>query len=488
MQCADSISCQPFEWFTTNSGSSPSCPLPKSSRKPKITRKPHGGVHVSPNAKRNCFGNDLPGCTSTITFVKEDLRDTPPPANQFSGSDFVMMFPLWHLLVTRSIKQIKNRVDHSLTLCQHLAGQLMERKNIFSTTLLSSSMPQVVVFQIAPNMNVVDLSAFKLDISTFHELLVNRCSEELNNLKISFKLYDDDDDVDSINLNDHYYGSDEDAVGQTLSGIGSGDPMNITPYFRFEPLMTDQPESIRKTFISEFIQKIVVEINILRKCLELRRRFQECIADDAQLEFVEPATVQTMMIGLGAFRFVPAFFKNEMNSDSVHILNKTLVDILNEDNKTVTQMYKLSMDLNGIVCIVINPTNMIFEDNCVQDIYENIGQCLRKMQYPQEVMEVMSKAVQSGIERAKDVVQLRASGDYTVDKIVRSVPIFGSVYGWLLPDGVENGDSSLDAAMTGVGFQFGVGVTAPQISIQPPTPKSEESPQTANDQSFDNEH
>ena len=389
----------------------------------------------------------------------------------------------------------------------------MERKNIFSTTLLSSSMPQVVVFQIAPNMNVVDLSAFKLDISTFHELLVNRCSEELNNLKISFKLYDDDDDVDSINLNDHYYGSDEDAVGQTLSGIGSGDPMNITPYFRFEPLMTDQPESIRKTFISEFIQKIVVEINILRKCLELRRRFQECIADDAQLEFVEPATVQTMMIGLGAFRFVPAFFKNEMNSDSVHILNKTLVDILNEDNKTVTQMYKLSMDLNGIVCIVINPTNMIFEDNCVQDIYENIGQCLRKMQYPQEVMEVMSKAVQSGIERAKDVVQLRASGDYTVDKIVRSVPIcmlstpppphthslsplslyvfahsVGSVYGWLLPDGVENGDSSLDAAMTGVGFQFGVGVTAPQISIQPPTPKSEESPQTANDQSFDNEH
>merc|ERR1719356_982644 len=176
-----------------------------------------------------------------------------------------------------------------------------------------------------------------------------------------------------------------------------------------------------------------------------------------------------------------------MNSDSVHILNKSLVDILNEENKSVTQMYKLSMDSIGIVCIVINPTNMIFEDNCVEDIYESITQCLRKMQYPQEVMEVMSKAVQNGIERAKDVVHLRASGDYTVDKIVRSVPIFGSVYGWLLPDGVENGDSGLDAAATGVGFQFGVGVTAPQISIQPPTPRSEESPQTTNDQSIDNE-
>ena len=250
------------------------------------------------------------------------------------------------------------------------------------------------------------------DIHTFHELLVNRCSEELNRLQIEWKLYDDDD-VDSINLNDHYYGSDD----------GSGDAMNMTPYFRFEPLMTNQPESIRKTFISDLVEKIVVEINILRRCLECRCTFKDCISEDVQLEFVEPATVQTMMIGLGAFRFVPAFFRNDIGSDSVHILNKQLCDDLNEHNKTVTQMYKLSMDLNGIVCIVINPTNMIFEDRCVQDINARIGECLRKMQYPQEVMEVMSKAVQNGIERAKDVVQLRASGDYTVDKIARSVPI-----------------------------------------------------------------
>merc|ERR1719242_499376 len=45
------------------------------------------------------------------------------------------------------------------------------------------------------------------------------------------------------------------------------------------------------------------------------------------------------------------------------------------------------------------------------------------MHYPQEVMDVMSKAVRSGIERARDVVQLRSNADYTVDKIVRSVPI-----------------------------------------------------------------
>merc|ERR1712018_991933 len=129
---------------------------------------------------------------------------------------------------------------------------------------------------------------------------------------------------------------------------------------------------------------------------------------------------------------------------------------------------------------------MIFEDHCVQNINVRIGECMRRMQYPQEVMEVMSKAVQNGIERAKDVVQLRASGDYTVDKIARAVPLFGSVYGWLLPDGVEDGDSSLDGAMTGVGFQFGVGVTSPQIRIQPATPEAEDSSQIVNDQLDDN--
>jgi len=365
-----------------------------------------------------------------------------------------------------------------LMLCRHLSSQLMERKNVLNICFLSS-LPQVVVFQIAPSLNVVDLANFKLDIHSFHELLVNRCSEELSRLHIEWKLYDEDDDADSIN--DHYYGSDEDA-GHTLSGMGSGDPMNVTPYFRFEPLMTEHPESIRKNLIDQLIQQIVVEINILRKCLELRRNFQECIAEHGELHFVEPATVQTMMIGLGAFRFVPAFFKNDVNSESVHILNKTLCDDLNSDNSTVTQMYKLSMDSKA-VCIVINPTTAIFEDHCVPSIVGRIRECLRKMQYPQEVMEVMSKAVRSGIERAKDVVQLRASGDYTVDKIARSVPLFGSVYGWLLPD-AENGD--LDSAMTGVGFQFGVGVTSPQISIQAATSRQEDSPQTGSGTPDDN--
>merc|ERR1719486_404879 len=104
----------------------------------------------------------------------------------------------------------------------------------------------------------------------------------------------------------------------------------MTPYFRFEPLSYSAPELIKRTFISEFVQKVVVEINSLRKCLELRRAFQELVEADADLELVDAMAVQTVMIGLGAFRFVPSFFKQDVDSESVHLLNKCLCDQLNE--------------------------------------------------------------------------------------------------------------------------------------------------------------
>jgi len=391
-----------------------------------------------------------------------------------------------------SIKQIKNRVDHSLNLCQYLSQQLLERKNIFTTSFLAASIPQTVIFQITPNMNVIDLSLFKLDINNFHELLINRCGQEINNLHIEWKLYDDDDDdIDSLNINDDrfgYYGSDDDQqTAQQQSSGNNNDSINITPYFRFEPLLNSQPEDIKNEYIAQFIQKIVVEINILRKCLELRRSFQEYVDRDYDLEFVDSVRVQTIMIGLGAFRFIPSFFKNNIESESVHILNKCLCDELNEinKNKTITQMYKLSMDINGIVCIVINPTNMVFEENCIDTIYKQIYECHKKMKYPQEVMDVMAQAIKSGIDNAKKVVEDQANADYSVDSMVRKVPIFGSVYGWLLPEYTDNDDMENN---TGVGFQIGVGMTIkPQQQRQQQPTNHNEDDNDGNLQINDNE-
>merc|ERR1712154_45813 len=85
-------------------------------------------------------------------------------------------------------------------------------------------------------------------------------------------------------------------------------------------------------------------------------------------------------------------------------------------------------------------------------------QTQRKMQYPSEVMEVMSASIKNGIDIAKRVVDLQAGADYTVDSIVRKVPLFGSVYGWLLPDEMEDEDGAEPFNNSGVGFQIGVGI------------------------------
>jgi len=534
MQYADSISCQPFEWYMLNNACDGDAQQKAAkslhANRPKIMAKQKGGT------KKSYCGGDVPGCSATLTFIRQDLRDTPPPVMQYSDADFVSMFPLWHILCTRSVKHIKTRVDHALNLCTRLTQQLLQHKNIFTTSLLSASLPQTVVFQIAPNLNVIDLSLCKLDLNTFHELLINRCQREVNALHMEWKLYDDDDDIDSLNLNvtpyesmqDAYYASDHDdhhpsaaaappqqqqqhsghppssTHSQSTSstrarhhhhdhyhhhGVNNNnndDDVNITPYFRFEPL-SYSPELIRAEYISAFIEKIVVEINILRKCLELRRSFQQYIDGDSECEFVDAIHVQTVMVGLGAFRFVPSFFKNMVESESVHILNKCLCDELNALNQhtDVTQMYKLSMDHNGIVCIVINPTTMVFEQDCCDAICAQIRECHQRMKYPSEVMEVMAQAIKSGINDATKVVQDQVNADYSVDSIVRKVPLVGSVYGWLLPNTAPVSDElhGIDQDFvpnTGVGFQIGVGMTRPRIQRQQKahtaTPPPEASP------------
>merc|ERR1712130_893982 len=54
----------------------------------------------------------------------------------------------------------------------------------------------------------------------------------------------------------------------------------------------------------------------------------------------------------------------------------------------------------------------------------------------------------------------QVSHDYSVDSMVRKVPLFGSVYGWLLPDLVDDDDVDDE---TGVGFEIGVGIRKPSI-------------------------
>lgn len=166
MQCADSITCKPFEWFKDASDSDKMLAKTLSETNPKIINKgsPNNINFKVMRGTKSYFGNDVAGCSSTLTFIREDLRDSPPPKIQYSDSDFVMMFPLWHCLVTRSIKQIKNRVDHCLNLCKYLNQQLNERKNIFGTQ--SMRMPASLIFQIVPNMSVIDLQQFKLDINS----------------------------------------------------------------------------------------------------------------------------------------------------------------------------------------------------------------------------------------------------------------------------------------------------------------------------------
>ena len=467
IECADSISCQPFKWFVKQQGgdnrnSNRNRSRSRNNRNEGERDERGGGSEIeSKMDDLNSFG----GCSTTLTFIRED-GNTLPASFGYTDCDFGRIFPLWHLLVTRSFGQMKTRVDHGLALVAYLKQQLCEYKSIFATAIgPGASVPHVLVFQVAPQANHLDLQSLRLDRNTFHELLLNGVRGEIaKRAHIGWKVYQDE------------------------------------TCFVFEPLSLpiSQLIEISHENISEFVQQIVVQINILKKCLELRSTFEEkllnvCGSNNREIQCVDPMHVQSMVC-LGAFRFVPLLFASDISCDAVTLLNKELQQALrtewpklyqidnndsenenvnenqenekenvneneeanvngnvqeeeedenenkyeishNNNNNTTSEMtndnmFRLSLDIFGNVCIVVNPDNEIFENAIMDKIVDLIVKLSNKLEYPNEVMVEMTMAIEKGIADAQKRVRQSAVNTDSTLELAKNIPVVGSVISW----------------------------------------------------------
>ncbi|ETO29206.1 hypothetical protein RFI_07919 [Reticulomyxa filosa] len=334
--------------------------------------------------------------STTLTFIREDSRgDTSPPIFGFSDADFTQIFPLWHLLTTRSMGSMKARVDHALALCTHLKAQLSEHKNVFSTVMgPGASLPHLLWFQVLPISNEFDLTSFGLDHNSFQQYLMAWCANEMKQLHMSWKIYQD-----------HMC-------------------------FYFDPLQCAHSKAIEMDWIAQFVQKIVVEMNVLRECFLLRRVFQESLATHPELHWVDPVHVNDF-VGLGAFRFVPPYF-SDPSSQSVRILNTQLKNDLVKSS-TTPNMYRLAADIHEYQVICVNPNTRIFEDKSVALIFDEIVSAVKALKFPEEVLAEMGRAVKMGIESVQSQVKEESAVDFNPDTLIRKIPLFGSIYGWILP-------------------------------------------------------
>ncbi|ETO20572.1 hypothetical protein RFI_16641 [Reticulomyxa filosa] len=348
--------------------------------------------------------------STTLTFIREDPRGDSPPMFEFSDADFTQIFPLWHLLA-RSMESIKTRVDHALALCAHLKAQLLEHKNVFTTAMgPGSCLPHLLWFQVLPISNEFDLASFGLDHNSFQQYLMTWCTNEMKLLNMSWKIYQD-----------HVC-------------------------FYFDPLQYAHVKAIKMDLIAQFVQKIVVQMNVLRECFLLRRVFQESLATHSELQWVDPVHVNGF-VGLGAFRFVPPYFSDPSTS-SVRVLNTQLKDDLVKCS-TTPNMYLFATDMHEYPVICVNPNTRIFEDKSVALIFDEIVGAVKNLKFPEEALAEMGQAIKMGIESVQSQVKEESAVDFNPDTLIRKIPLFGSIYGWILPS-----QKSTEHGATGLSFDM----------------------------------
>jgi len=386
LEYADSLSAKPFEWFGY----------------PAPARLPTG--YDQDCEDKSGMGM---GPSTCLTFLRSDRVKTHPAPFRMSKSEFQHVFDLWHVMQTSDIPHLKNKVDKSLQLCNRLRQSLKMFPNEFKAHVThgqGSRQPEVVFFNIEP---LIDLQALNMDINHFQKMLVRSCRKHINELKLSTVLLNVGDEEENF-------------------------------VFKFQPLAVSCINDISNPAVDDFVKAIAEVIKLLKKTVERRQEFFDALNKYSDIQCIMPEKVnkvfESAVIGLGAFRFVPPVVSN----DAVASVNQELHRILSEKRKDLYQLAvtRGSRPSDELVCIIIG-----FTHDDVSVIAKEIDDAGKKLEYPPEVLNKMSDAVKEGIEMAQKKLDAANMESIGAGDIVRSIPLVGGIYSWLLPKGSSTSSS-----------------------------------------------
>jgi len=376
LEYADSLSAKPFEWFGYPA------PARLYTECDRIYEdKPEMGM----------------GPSTCLTFLRSDRVKTHPAPFRMSMSEFQHVFNLWHVMQTSDIPHLKRKVDKSLNLCHRLRQSLKMFPNDFKAHGLSLRQPEVVFFLIEPEL---DLKTLNMDINQFQKMLVGNCRRQMEELRISTVLLD--------------------------TGDEDGERIIV---FKFQPLAIADICDVLNSAVDVFVKAVADVIKLLKITVDRRKEFFDVLNKFPDIQCIMPDKMNKVfetVIGLGAFRFVPPVVSN----DAVASVNQELHRLLSAKREDLYQLAVTcgSRPNNELVCIIIG-----FTDVDVSTIAKEIEEAGKKLQYPPEVLNRMSDAVKEGIQMAQKKLDAASIDSIGAGDIVRSIPLVGGLYSWLLP-------------------------------------------------------
>merc|ERR1711974_260624 len=153
------------------------------------------------------------------------------------------------------------------------------------------------------------------------------------------------------------------------------------------------------------------------------------------------------------------------------------LDLSRAISLNILPFLSLSQTASGGPAIVIGAAEGLSSVEDVDDIASMIAEEISSLELPEAVIEKMGAVIMEGIKSAERHIEGSNSSDYHPDNLVRAVPVFGSIYNWIVPNATD------DEMKMGQSFDITTG-SLQQVSINDSTIKSPReilTPQTQND-------
>jgi len=212
----------------------------------------------------------------------------------------------------------------------------------------------------------------------------------------------------------------------------------------FDVLKTDRLNAEEEDFVEKSFEH---HMRVLNSTLAKKKEFVSGVEGAVELESVH---YDTSWAGLGAVRYIPKFYREEVDEKSrippvppnedpvvqrkwnINHLNAQIVDKL----KSIDNAFSLGVYGDGDWCVQFG---MVTDETEVLELLRLVIATGQEIEESSQSFHEMSELVKKGIEKATEELKRESEEALWEEGILRRVPVVGTFVNWFSPPSRESG-------------------------------------------------
>ncbi|XXQ39535.1 Uncharacterized protein PBTT_09703 [Plasmodiophora brassicae] len=345
---------------------------------------------VRPGRDWQSFGA---GPDTVVVMVRVGAAPAPPAVAADAAAPWTVAAPLW-IAVTALAGPLQRSADAHVELVRYAAMRAATTYGDQFALRWSSHTDVRPSFQVVVAAGVGDLS---LRSTTLNGIILERVAGALAQLGWSVALDDLTDDIVVF----------------------------------VQPLASASSASALFPVVDAFLAGVSAQVDRMAAGIACRDALRALVDASAEFDWVDGARVSSSPVGIGVIRLVPPFLPDGADArDAVNGLNDCLARRLFD----LSNVFRGCITDDGCVGVAIltvpDPCPADDDDQVARSIYDLVARTQAQIDYPDEVIALLSDALQTGIVEAQTHLEEMQQRHYSAIDLIRAVPLIGSVVGW----------------------------------------------------------